>query len=176
MTDQKCGTCGKPFCDMNTEGKSPCYEVETEGDGLFCHGHHDTGAGEDTAIWEVELRKRSQNAVMSMGLVIGTEDAILYFRQLLDDLRLKQEARSQAVKTLLPFVNDHNEVVRWLRGQDPESVADALADVIRSVESAAFAKGKEEQAKDLNLAKVWEDGYDAAFFGKGHNNPYEKPL
>ena len=61
-----------------------------------------------------------------------------------DYCRLYQEACS----VLLPFVNDHNETVRWLRNQNPDEVAEALAKAVATAE----ARGREAGARAVEVA------------------------
>lgn len=59
----------------------------------------------------------------------------------------------EAVRTLKDFVNDHNETVRWLRNQNPDDVAEALASALHSAvqkEREEFAEAiKQEIHKDI---------------------------
>lgn len=51
----------------------------------------------------------------------------------------------EAVRTLKDFVNDHNETVRWLRNQNPDDVAEALASALHS----AVQKEREDIIKEI---------------------------
>lgn len=125
-------------CDQCADGVI-CVSAECDDGGPCKDGPcprcaEQTKWGKDsTSIWEQELEMRSVNAVYASGLVISTQDAILYFRQLLDAhaTQASTKARTQALRDALmavesTFFTDSRSGVRQTR-------TDLVVEVIRSL-------------------------------------------
>lgn len=77
--------------------------------------------------------------------------------------------RREARKTLSDFVNDHDEVVRWLRNQDPYQVAEALSQALATAE----ARGAERVCAALEAGySRFSDGLPASLISQSVQDAY----
>jgi DNA phosphorothioation-dependent restriction protein DptG len=82
---------------------------------------------------------------------------------------LTDEELRKAEEILRPFVNDHNEIIRWLRNQSPYEVAGALALALTDSYEQGVREGRKEGAKKVVEAVEEEDRLRPSFGGERFN-------